>query len=348
MQRWRLVAKAPGYEVSDDGEFRKQGSKSVLSTVLSQDGITTVRPTVNGTQTALSLGRLVLEAFAGLPDYAKAQPLKAIPRYKDNSPANCELENLLWIPKKGALPAYAAKKASKKKKIKDFCKRFDNASCPNKEYIESMLYEFAGRRGVKGNLLSITGPNVSRHIGNAFGNIIDGRNGVMAIVEINPDHFIEMTKALKGELAFQKRKIRLMLMDVVDLETSYVFEDIDLMCTLKVGLPVHLTRLSRQSENFSTNQLKAYIFTCSLRNGGGEGKTIENLNEILHVLDAHVTGFDGQEMRFSKLVNMAPRFSKGHIMPQGPNFEERGRIDALSVFKYADSSDMLTGLITYH
>ena len=335
IESWRIVdGTQDSYEVSSIGEVRRIGKTVNLTPTVLSDGSLRVGLSVKGEPSGISVARAVLTAFVGPSPFGDGRKSKVV--FKNSDKADCSVENLEWAPKGNSISAYPKCAAGKEE---DFSERFDDESCPNKVMIENMLYDFAARVGkIKGSMLCITGPNVQRHIHNAFHYIATGKTDRMVIAELRPSRFANIEKVCRDN-----SKIDILRMDVRDLHNSYTFEDVDLMGTLKCEAELHKERITRQGATIDGP--KGYIFTSSFRNGDGEEKAIDHINDILSTIGGQITGFGGVAGGFSKIVfNLA---KKGYILQQTPDVVESGRLSHFQAIKYADKGDMLTGLIIY-
>lgn len=246
--------------------------------------------------------------------------------------------------------------------------RFDDENAPNKVNIEDMYYKEASQsiKLINDHALQVSGPAYKRHAKNMLTNIIiagiakkaeyhiaEIREDICSIIK-NAMSECPFTKDYAGTTHYRKKKGYPKIHDdVMKIEESFRFEDLDLTATWNKTIDIFKYRLEKQARSFKDNLWKCMIITVSERNGKGPNSSFNRLNELLGILGAKIKGFNGSKEGFNnpnRLCNSCERSKskKARIYAQIPDWISQGRIKIFKAHKYSDSGNpMFTCMFLY-
>lgn len=245
----------------------------------------------------------------------------------------------------------------------------------NKAFIEGEMYHTAFKHGIISNVLVLVGTDFKRHVQQAFKFVArpyQGEQKAKVIIVENDSNLdgtyqflLDQRNAFPPEHLF-RCKVEIHNTDVMNIQRSFRFEDMDLCATPKETWYVLKERLRRQAQVYNNPEyLKAFIFTWCER-GYGRQNSFKFLREMCSILDSKLRGMNGARGKWY-LLERAKRLGKYkpkniNTMPgtgswayeNTPNFDKRGRIVACRVFNYnglsnkgKKTSPMVTGIIVY-
>lgn len=219
-----------------------------------------------------------------------------------------------------------------------------------KNYIETKLAKIASEYcGPIKNGLVVTGPNIGKHIEvYLHSDIIK----TMHIPEINPYTYLKLHHSATQYPEFWNNDICLHCASAQSFKVDDCnLVDMDLMKTFsQIDRPVK-SWLRFQSS--SVDGKKAFAITAGIRKDGGPITRFNKLNKTFKILDAELESVDGVkgQFPFAKTHGKEIPHLKGgtarYCYEREFKFSNKGRIDRVVAYSYADGSPMLCVLILY-
>ncbi|MFW9872240.1 MAG: hypothetical protein ACFFG0_03985 [Candidatus Thorarchaeota archaeon] len=234
-------------------------------------------------------------------------------------------------------------------------KKFNGKKLNNKIFIRRKLLDSIDPRTFTKNILMLTGSNYKRCIEELVERDLIGKNLCnIAIVERENKIFKQIYDQVQNCPFYQKNNVKLFKGNIKDINLyHYDFQDIDLMCTWIKGFEILRERLSLQLESHlnqhETLRLPKY-FMFSLSEWGIKLKeSYPFFKNLLEVLGCKVWGIDKNKGMFGPgeaLSSVGYRsFIKRHRVYC--HKDEWGYVKRIHLYRYRDTTNMLTCLIQY-
>jgi len=219
-----------------------------------------------------------------------------------------------------------------------------------KNFVESTIaklgMDYCGRIE---RILSITGPNIKKHIEMY---LWSGFAKIMHVAEINQFTYLYLMREASKLPEFYNHMLNLHFASAEDFKVDDCkFIDLDLMQTYKKSFTTIAPWLQFQAKNIFGK--KAFTFTVGIRTDGGSIERFNHSKDIFRILGADLKSVDGKDGRFpsckeyaQKICNLPTR-TAGYCYSRKFEFNQKGRIENVVGFSYADGSPMLCILVLY-
>jgi len=239
--------------------------------------------------------------------------------------------------------------------VKRTVNKFNGKNLNNKILIREKLLNSIDSRTFTKNILMLTGCNYKRCINElAKHNLISKKLCNIAIVEREDKIFKQIYDQVQSCPFYQKNIVKLFKSDIKDVNLyHYDFQDIDLMCTWIKGFEILHERLSLQLESHlnkrETLRLPKY-FMFSLSEWGLQLKdSYPFLKSFLEVLGCKLWGIDKYKGVFGPGEALSSIGKRSYIKRHRvyAHKDEWGYIRRIQLYRYRDTTNMLTCLIQY-